>query len=75
MNHPLFFLDVLYVHDKVSPDNNVQEIFDILGHLETDSSRSFEVTKNPQRLLLAFTELLGHPMHRSSKAKTHHWKF
>jgi hypothetical protein len=67
--------DIVYLHDKPSEENKVQEIFDTLGYMESETSRSFEITRNYKRYLLAMTELLGNPSHRSVKPKCHYWDF
>ncbi|KAI8897698.1 hypothetical protein BC833DRAFT_592787 [Globomyces pollinis-pini] len=74
--YPNFFLDLLYLHEKPTATNNVQKVFDSLGYMESKASRSYENSKpKSQRLLLMWTELLGHPIHRSSIVKCHYWEF
>jgi hypothetical protein len=42
-------IDVLYLHEKASPDNNVQEIYEVLGKIETEKSRSYEMVKSMKK--------------------------
>ena len=69
------YLDCVYLHDKPSETNQVQQIFDQLGHIESPKARSFEITRNYKRYLLAMTELLGNPSQRSEKSNCHIWNF
>jgi hypothetical protein len=71
--HPLCIIDVLYIHEKASELNRVQEIYEILGGIENERSRSYEITKSQKRLLLATTELLGNPAFRSKEKDCHRW--
>jgi hypothetical protein len=68
-------IDIVYLHEKPSDENKVQEIFDTLGNLENGYSRSFEITRNYKRYLLAMTELLGNPTQRPREPKCHYWDF
>ena len=71
--HPLCIIDVLYIHEKASELNRVQEIYEILGGIENERSRSYEITKSQKRLLLATTELLGNPEFRYKEKDCHRW--
>jgi hypothetical protein len=73
--NPLCYIDLVYLHEKPSEENCVQDIFDTLGHIESKDSRSYEITRNYKRYLLAMTELLGNPSQRSNQPKCHHWDF
>ena len=39
-------IDVLYLHEKASVDNQVQAIYEALGTIETEKSRSYEMVKS-----------------------------
>lgn len=70
-----WFLDILYIHDKISAQNNVQVVFDSLWELESADTRFYEVSRNYKRLLLAMTGLLGRPGQRSNSIDSHTWLF
>ncbi|TPX67112.1 hypothetical protein SpCBS45565_g04035 [Spizellomyces sp. 'palustris'] len=65
LDHPRFFFDCVYLHDKASAENNVQGIYDALIQLEDDGkNRLFEVTRERRRFTIAMTKLLAHPQQR-----------
>lgn len=74
VSNPNCIIDILYLHEKASESNHVQEIYEALGLLENDQvSRSYEVTKSHKRLLMATTELLANPSFRSKRKDAHRW--
>jgi hypothetical protein len=67
-------IDTLYIHDKNDERNSVLEIFKALSVLECSRSRTFELVKNYKRMMLAMTELLGHPLVRlNGTPNCHSW--
>ncbi|KAJ3302734.1 hypothetical protein HDV03_004619 [Kappamyces sp. JEL0829] len=60
--HSNVVLDVVYLHEKASRENRVQEVYETLGIMEKPGlSRSYEMTRSYKRFMLAMTELLGNP--------------
>lgn len=65
----LFTLDIIYLHDKPSPENCVQKVFDILvdalDHVSANEGYVFESSQSTLRVLLRYIcLLLSHPNQR-----------
>lgn len=66
--HPYFFFDSIYIHEKVSETNCVEDIFNGICNLdENGTSHIYEVGFDMNMALLfnTFAKLLGHPLQRS----------
>ncbi|KAJ3220351.1 U4/U6-U5 snRNP complex subunit lsm3 [Dinochytrium kinnereticum] len=58
--NPNFFMETLFLHDKPSEENKVQEVYDRLNELDDGKGRSFETTIF-RKLIKIFTYFLAHP--------------
>ncbi|KAI8848975.1 hypothetical protein BC829DRAFT_205171 [Chytridium lagenaria] len=58
--NPNFTLESVFLHDKPSHENKVQEVYDRLNELDDGKGRSFETTLF-RKLIKIFTYLLAHP--------------
>lgn len=60
-----FGIDVVYVHDPPSAENNCEKIFDVLCDLdERGTSYILEASKNPTKVFDCMAQLLAHPLQR-----------
>lgn len=60
-----FCIDVLYIHDPPSAENNCEKIFDVLCDLDDrGTSYVLEVSKNPTKVYDCMAQLLAHPLQR-----------
>ncbi|GAB1599889.1 BRISC and BRCA1-A complex member 1-like [Argonauta hians] len=70
---PYLFVDVFYVHEPPSEDNNCEEIFDQLCSLDVKGlSYIFEVSKNLTKLYDSMAQLLAHPLQRPLQRDSSH---
>jgi len=63
---PSFFFDCLYLHEKPTPQNRPQEVYDFLTDLEGKYQNSyfFENSSNVRRFHYHMALLLAHPLQR-----------
>eukprot|EP00300_Choanocystis_sp_HF-7_P034887 c47968_g1_i1.p1 GENE.c47968_g1_i1~~c47968_g1_i1.p1 ORF type:complete len:282 (-),score=52.95 c47968_g1_i1:230-1075(-) len=68
LREPLFFLDVEYLHEKPSRDNDPQAVYNSLTYLESASRTSlfYEDSTSYRRFVEHMTLLLGHPLQRAA---------
>lgn len=66
MRYPFLFLDILYIHEPPSENNQCKEIYDALCDLdEQNKSYIFEVTHNITKLHNCMAKFLSHPLQRN----------
>ncbi|XP_063975143.1 BRISC and BRCA1-A complex member 1-like [Diachasmimorpha longicaudata] len=71
MENSHFFTDVVYVHEKVTEDNECEEVYTKLGELDVkQNSFIFEVARNPANLHNTMAKLLAHPLQRPKQDDT-----
>lgn len=74
LNHPMFFLDVLYVHRRLATAPLAQDVYDFLTHeLESSSPDKkaffFESSASYQRLCKNVAMLLAHAVQRAPQSE------
>jgi len=71
MLHPYLYFDVLYIHDKPSSENKLQEIYDFLTAVERKDENTYycENSTNIKRCAQHFGMLLAHPLQRTAMDK------
>ncbi|KAL7749869.1 hypothetical protein RI367_004745 [Sorochytrium milnesiophthora] len=64
-----FFLDTVYMHNRVGEDNFAQDIYDAMAQFDSSSGNTyrFEVSMSAKRFATFFTLLLAHPLQRSQQ--------
>lgn len=68
-----FFIDIFYIHELPSVENNCEAIFDLLCDLdEKGTAYIFEVCRNATRLHDSMAKLLAHPLQRPAQKDTHY---
>ncbi|XP_044012287.1 BRISC and BRCA1-A complex member 1-like [Aphidius gifuensis] len=71
LRQPLFYLDILYVHETPTDDNNCEVIYKSLVNLDIKSNfYIFEVGRNATFLHNHMAKLLAHPMQRPKQQDT-----
>lgn len=69
---PYFVLDVLYLHERQSNNNNVEQIFNQLSEFVSPSSYLLESSRNLTNVYNQMAKLLAHPNQRLPQSM---WKF
>jgi hypothetical protein len=70
LNHPNFFLDALYIHNKPKQNPLVQEIFDRITMVDCKHVCFFDAEYAKSDRIFNFLALLvAHPLQRSSQKK------
>lgn len=65
INYPFLYIDIIYIHEPPTEENNCREIFEALCDLDAQNkSYIFEVTRNTTKLHNSMAKLLAHPMQR-----------
>lgn len=68
-----FCVDVLYVHDPPTCENNCEKIFEVLCDLdEFGTSYILEASKNPTKVFDCMAQLLAHPLQRCLQQDVSH---
>ncbi|XP_051155110.1 BRISC and BRCA1-A complex member 1-like [Leptopilina boulardi] len=73
MKKQRFFLDILYIHEHPSEENNCDAIYSALNALDVkNSAYIFEVGRNATRLHDHMVKLVAHPLQRPLQRESHY---